>query len=79
MEYKKIIDFGDDAVEATFNIERSIENLMLNAVSEYVKKNNEEKSFGMEMLDAIYAELHKRNEGGEIVKDYAEFVQKAER
>ncbi len=31
------------------------------------------------MLDAIYAELHRRNEGGEIVKDYAEFVQKTER
>ena len=78
-EYKKIIDFGQDAVEAAFNIERSIEDLMLNIVFEYINLNNQEKSFGIAMLDAIYAELHRRNEGGEIVKDYAEFVQKIER
>lgn len=56
-EYKKIIDFGQDAVEAAFNIERSIEDLMLNIVAEYINLNNQEKSFGIAMLDAIYTDI----------------------
>ncbi len=51
-EYKKIIDFGQDAVEAAFNIERSIEDLMLNIVAEYINLNNQEKISIQALADA---------------------------
>lgn len=74
-EYKQIIDFGNDAVEAAFNIERAIEELAINIVAEYIEKNNQEDSFGLSMIDAICIELHRRDRGGEVIKQYAKLVQ----